>query len=81
MVFEGDVRAQFEHEPAREAHVTSNARLNGSYRDLSVQARMLGLVDNAEAVGLDLAQDPISAYVLTVAIAAHVNPLAMKAEL
>jgi hypothetical protein len=46
-----------------------------------MQAWMLRLVDNAEAVGLDLAQDAVSAYVLTVAIAAHVNPLAMKAEL
>ena len=42
---------------------------------------MLRLVDHAEAVGLDLAQDAVSAYVLTVAIAAHVNPLAMKSEL
>jgi hypothetical protein len=42
---------------------------------------MLSLVDNAEAVGLDLAEDSVSAHVLTVAIAAHVNPLAMKLEL
>jgi len=36
-----------------------------------MKARMLGLVDHAEAVCLDLAQDLIAAYVLTVV--AHVT--------
>jgi hypothetical protein len=46
-----------------------------------MQAWVLRLENNTEAIGLDLAQDAVSAYVLTVAIAAHVNPLAMKSEL
>jgi hypothetical protein len=54
-----------------------------------MQTRVLGLVDDAEAVGLDFAQNLVSAYVMTVA--AHVNrparkpaglaPHAMKPEL
>jgi hypothetical protein len=49
---------------------------------------MLGLVDNAEAVGLDLTQDAVTAYVM--AVAAQVNfparnpaglPRAMRLEL
>src|ERR1700682_4724812 len=78
LVLEGDIRPQLEHEPAREAHVTSDAGLDRPHGHSSMEARMLCLVDNAKAVGLDLAEDTISPYVLTVAIAAHVNPLAMK---
>jgi hypothetical protein len=37
---------------------------------------MFGLVDHAEAVGFDLAQDTVTTYVLTVA--AHVNLPARK---
>ena len=80
-MLERDVGAQLEHEPAREAHIARDACLDRPHRHLSMQARMLGLVDNAEAVGLYFAQDAVSAYVLTVAIAAHVNPNAMKLEL
>ena len=70
-MLEGDVGPQLEEEPAREADIARDSSADCPQRHLSVEARMLGLVDHAEAVGLDLAQDSIAAYVVTVA--AHVN--------
>src|ERR1700756_5154417 len=60
-VLEGGVRAKLEEKSAREAHVARDAGADGPQRDAPVQTRVLGLVDGAEAVGVELPEQPVSA--------------------
>ena len=54
-VLQRDIGTQLEKKPAREADVLGDARADGPHCHPSVKARVLGFVDHAEAVGLDLA--------------------------
>ena len=68
-MLEGRVGAQLEHEAPREADVARHAGPDGPNCDAAVQARMLGLINRAQAVGVQLAQQAIGADVLvTVAL-------------
>ena len=68
-MLERGVGAQLEEEAARKADVARDARADGAQRDAAMQARVFGLVDRTEAVGVELAEKAVSAYVLvTVAL-------------
>ncbi len=60
-MFERHIGTKLEEEAPGEAHVARDGRLDGAQRDPAVHARMLGLVDDAEAVGLDLANHAVTA--------------------
>ena len=64
LMLECRVGPKLEQEPPREAHIACDAGADRSQRNPAMKARMLGLIDGAEAVGVQLAQQAIPAYVL-----------------
>src|SRR5207237_903513 len=64
LMLECRVGPKLEQEPPGEAHIACDAGADRSQRNPAMKARMLGLIDGAEAVGVQLAQQAVPGYVL-----------------
>ena len=66
-MLERGVRAQLEEEATGEADVARHPGADRPQRHATVEARVLRLIDRAEAVGVELAEEAVSAdFLVTV---------------